>query len=610
MSFATSDFRATWRRTVERHPDRPAVETLATGARTSYAELHRQAASVAQDLRAAGVRSGHLVGLRTANRHRFCLGLLSAWLADAVAVPLSASAPDVYVRELVERAGAAITLVDDDGPTGLRPAGPLGADPSAHVGLAYVMHTSGSTGRPKPVAVSHRALGAYVAAFSTATKLAARDRFLQLAPVTFDVVFEELLPIWSVGGTAVLTPDAPDDPALLLDDIDRHAVTVAELTTVYWGLLVRYLRTSGRIVPPSLRLLLMGGEQASVELIRESVARGLPLAHVYGLTEAGITSTMRFFDSARPVTVASVGPTLSNSTVHVVGEDGRPVPTGSVGEVWVGGDSLADGYLGDAAATAARFVEVAGHAPPAGRYYRTGDAGRLDADGELELLGRMDSQIKVNGARIDLTEAEAALAALPFVAGAAVAAIDSPAGGQRLVGFVVAEAGAGASIYDAALRRSLRERVPAHLVPERVVVLDELPVTAHGKVDRQRLAELRWHDVDPIDLGDVTPTQHLVAVAWTAAIGLPPQSLDQGFVDAGGDSLALIALVVGLGESGIDVTATHCLTYPTVRTLSAFVDRSPAEGATDKGTAAAEENRQELRREHLRRRRGAPRSAS
>lgn len=149
MSFATSDFRATWRRTVERHPDRPAVETLATGARISYAELHRQAASVAQDLRAAGVRSGHLVGLRTANRHRFCLGLLSAWLADAVAVPLSASAPDVYVRELVDRAGAAITLVDDDGPSGLRPAGPLGADPSAHVGLAYVMHTSGSTGRSR-----------------------------------------------------------------------------------------------------------------------------------------------------------------------------------------------------------------------------------------------------------------------------------------------------------------------------------------------------------------------------------------------------------------------------------------------------------------------------
>jgi len=593
---------------VERHPERTAVETLAAGSRLTYAELQRRAASVAQNLRDAGVLLGELVGLRIRDRHRFCVGLLATWLADAVAVPLSASAPHVYTRDLADRVGTVITLEDCDLPGGLSLTHRHGSGTRTNAGLAYVMHTSGSTGRPKPVAVSHRALAAYCRAFTAATKLTVRDRFLQLAPVTFDVVFEELLPIWGVGGTVVLAPDAPDDPALLLDSIDQNSVTVAELTTVYWSLLVRYLRTSSRAVPPSLRLLLMGGEQASAELIAETLERGLPLAHVYGVTEAGITSTIQFFDQARPVTLASVGPALPNSTVHVVDEDRQPVPQGSAGEVWIGGESLADGYLGDEAATAAKFIEVTRGSLPDGRYYRTGDGGRLQEDGGLELLGRLDSQVKVNGMRVDLNEVETALAASPLVADAAAVAVGSPAGGQRLIGFAVPAEGAAAGTLDATLRRALRERVPAHLVPERVVELEKLPVTAHGKIDRQRLGQLRWDDTEPSDLGDVTPTQRLVATAWLAAIGRPPQSLDQGFAEAGGDSLALIALVVALGESGVEVTATHCLACPTVRALAAFLDGIPPDVATDQD-GLAERQREQLRREYLRRR-DARRSAS
>lgn len=608
MSLAAQDFRHAWRGTVERYPDRTAVEAPIAGSRLTYAELHRQAASVAQDLLDAGVSPGELVGLRTRDRHWFCVGLLATWLADAVAVPLSASAPHVYTRELADLVGTVTTLEDSGVPGGLSLTDGRGGGTRTNAGLAYVMHTSGSTGRPKPVAVSHRALAAYCRAFTAATKLTARDRFLQLAPVTFDVVFEELLPIWGVGGTVVLAPDAPDDPALLLDSIERHGVTVAELTTVYWSLLVRYLRTSNRAVPPSLRMLLMGGEQASAELIAESLERDLPLAHVYGVTEAGITSTIQFLDQARPVTLASVGPALPNSTVHVVDEDRQPVPQGSAGEVWIGGESLADGYLGDEAATTARFIEVTGDSLPDGRYYRTGDGGRLHADGGLELLGRLDSQVKVNGIRVDLTEVEAALTASPLVVGAAAVAVGSPTGGQRLIGFAVPAEGAAAGTLDAALRRSLRGRVPAHLVPERVVELEELPLTAHGKIDRQRLGQLRWDDTEPSDLGDVTPTQLLVATAWVGAIGRPPRSLDQGFAEAGGDSLALIALVVALGESGLEVTAMDCLAYPTVRALAAFLDSTPPEVAADQDSFA-ERQRQELRRDYLRRR-DARRSAS
>jgi amino acid adenylation domain-containing protein len=619
VTTVTVQFRDMWRRTVERFPARAAIEVATTGAQTSYAELHREAQSLARRLGDAGTTAGQLVGLRTADRRRFCVGLLGVWLADAVPIPLSATAPDTYVQRLIRRLGTAAVLIEDDSlPSGigpsLQPREPVPAiDVSSTTGLAYVMHTSGSTGQPKPVGLSHQALAAYCTAFTAATGLADDDRFLQLAPVTFDVVFEELLPIWSVGGTAVLAPGAPDDPGRLLADIEARRVTVAELTTVYWGLLVRYLRAFPRTVPTCLRLLLVGGERASIDLIEESLGLGLPLAHVYGVTEAGITSTIQFFEPGRPITAVSVGVPLSNSTVHVVDDAGSPVPTGASGEVWIGGDSLAEGYLGNPQETARRFVEVSGNAPSPGRYYRTGDAGRITLDGELEILGRLDAQVKVNGVRVDPTEVEAALGSSTLVVEAAVITVRGPDGAGRLHGFVVPAHGTDPLTVEQTLRRSLRALLPHHLVPERVIALDALPVTEHGKVDRRALARGHHHDIEPAEGRAWTPSQRLVATAWTTVLGLPPTGLDQNFGDAGGDSLALLTLVVNLGETGVTVTSADCLARPTVRMLAAFLDRAatdnPASAAPNSASPLEEQQRHEERRRHLQRRRATRRGA-
>jgi amino acid adenylation domain-containing protein len=612
------DFRDMWQRTVERFPDRAAVEVATSGARTSYAELHQAAQSLAGQLHDAGITVGQLVGLRTADRRRFCVGLLGVWLADAVPIPLSATAPDTYVQRLIRHLGAATVLVDDGSRNGIGPSflegRPVPAvDVSSTTGLAYVMHTSGSTGRPKPVGLSHRALAAYCAAFATATGLANHDRFLQLAPVTFDVVFEELLPIWSVGGTAVLAPGIPDDPGRLLADIEARSVTVAELTTVYWGLLIRYLRTSPRIVPPCLRLLLVGGELTSVRLIEESLGLGLPLAHVYGVTEAGITSTIQFFEPGQPVTAVSVGVPLSNVTVYVVDDAGRPVSTGACGEVWIGGDSLAEGYLGNPDETERRFVEVSGNAPCPGRYYRTGDVGRITVDGELEILGRLDAQVKVNGVRVDLTEVEAALDSYPLVVEAAAISVGGREGVRRLLAFVVLTDGTDPPNMEQTLRQFLRAVLPHYLVPEQVIAIEAFPVTEHGKVDRQALARRHGNDIEPSEAGPLSPTQQLVVDAWTAAVDRAPAGLDQNFSDAGGDSLALLTLVVNLGEAGVIVTSTDCLIHPTVRKLAAFLDRAVvhdlATGAADPTSPIDEQHRQEQRTKHLQRRRAAHRSA-
>ncbi|MFJ6770115.1 AMP-binding protein [Kitasatospora sp. NPDC091257] len=582
MNDTDDTFPGMWRRSVAANPGGVAIDSPATGTHT-YGELHCQAESTAARLRAAGIAPGVLVGVRTSDRHAFCRGLLAVWLAGAVAVPLHADAPPLWVREVSERTGLAGVLVDGEAPGTVRLQEPPTAGARTVPGAAYVMHTSGSTGRPKAVALSHRALGAYCRAFGAAVGLNAQDRFLQLAPPSFDVVFEELLPVWCAGGTAVLTGAQPDDPAQLLRELERRGVTVAELTTVYWQLLVRHLRANPLPLPAALRLLLMGGEQASPALIEESLERGLPLAHVYGVTEAGITSTMRVFDRQRPVATDTVGTALGNSTVRVVGEDGVPLDAGTVGEVWIGGESLADGYLGDPAATAARFVEVPGTGPlPPGRYYRTGDLGLLDTAGQLRLLGRMDAQVKVNGVRVDLTELERHLAASEAVAEAAAVAVPcAPGGVARLVAFVVPAIGADPTSLEAGVRNWLAGRVPAHLVPHRVVALDALPATTHGKVDRHRLPELLT--VTASDVPDTvwaTPTQHTVAQAWQGALGRPPVGPDERFADAGGTSLDLLTWTVRLGELGIDVTAAECLDNPTVRALAAHVD-----GKTDEAPA-------------------------
>ncbi|MFJ7279385.1 non-ribosomal peptide synthetase [Kitasatospora sp. NPDC098663] len=599
MNHDDDTFPGMWWHSVAANPDGVAIDSPATGTHT-YAELHRQAESTAARLRAAGVAPDVLVGIRTADRHAFCRALLAVWLAGAVAVPLNADAPPVWVREVSERVGLAGALVDGETPGTVLLQEPVVAGARTVPGAAYVMHTSGSTGRPKPVALSHRALGAYCRAFNDAVGLSARDRFLQLAPPSFDVVFEELLPVWCAGGTAVLTSAQPDDPAQLLRELERRGVTVAELTTVYWQLLVQYLRVQPTPVPVSLRLLLMGGEQAPPALIEESLERGLPMAHVYGVTEAGITSTVRIFDLERPVPSDSVGAALGNSTVRVIGEDGVPLDAGEVGEVWIGGECLADGYLDAPAATAARFVEVpgAGSLPP-GRYYRTGDLGLLDTTGELRVLGRTDAQVKVNGTRVDLTELERHLAASEVVAHAAAVAVPGTLGGAtRLVAFVVPVAGTDPAELAARVRNWLAGRVPAHLVPHRVVTLDALPATAHGKVNRHRLPDLLpATGPDVPDTAWATATQRAVAEAWQGALGRPPAGPDERFAEAGGTSIDLLTWVVRLGERGIDVTAADCLDNPTVRALAAHVDGEEEQAPAQRHLATQQnEARDVLRR--------------
>jgi len=581
-------FPAQFRDAVRRWPDRIAVEPPAPEPGLTYARLDKEAAAVAAALGRAGVAPGSYVGLSLASRVNFCTGLLGTWRHAAVPVPLDAQAPLSYVRSICAAVPLAATLTDGGGPRdhaldlrAVRPGQPRAQMPwPPGRGTAYVMHTSGSTGAPKGVAVSHQALGSYCGAFTSAVTLTAADRFLQMAPLTFDVVLEELLPVWAAGGTAVLAAPGPADPARFLRQIAGSRVTVAEITTAYWSLLTRHLGRSAAAVPGCLRLLIAGGEPAPPGLLQRSLDLGLPIGHVYGVTEAAITSAIGIFHPGQPPAGTPVGAPLSNSAVHIIGPGGQPVPSGEQGEVWIGGQGLADGYAGDPELTARRFVTSSQPGLPPGRYYRTGDVGRWLEDGTLEILGRIDAQVKVKGIRVEPAEIEASLAQAPGVAsGTVVAAGDDPEH-RRLVAFIVPSAGQPATGIERAVRGFLQRQLPAHLVPASVIAVPAFPLTRHGKIDRQQLRNLYQASARPCTLRPGPQRAEAVVTAiWSTVLGHHPASPDQNFFDAGGNSLALLQIVTGLQDSGHDVSVDDFLRWPTARGLAAALDRQAAPGA-------------------------------
>ncbi|MGH3501974.1 MAG: non-ribosomal peptide synthetase [Nocardioidaceae bacterium] len=589
-----------FRATAGRWPGRIAVECPSRGLQLTYARLERRAATACEALGQADVQPGSYVGLSLVDRVNFCVGLLGSWRRGAVPVPVDPHVGEQYVRSLCAAVPLAATFTDDgaarDDPIDLRvlSRGCRAAAVPWPEGwrTAYVMHTSGSTGSPKGVAVSHKALGSYCTAFAEAVGVTGEDRFLQVAPPTFDVVLEELLPVWAAGGTAVLSSARPLDPASLLDTLISVRVTLAEITTSYWSLLVRYLERSRRRVPPCLRLLIVGGDQAPPWLFRRSLELGLPIAHVYGVTEAAVTSTIKVFDSSDRPENASVGMPLRNTTVRVVDRHGRPAAQGTQGEIWIGGDGLADGYLGDPHLTTRRFVPASGPRPPAGRYYRTGDLGRQLGDGTLEVLGRMDAQTKIKGIRVEPAEVEESLLQAPGVAAGAVVPVGGAAR-RRLAAYVVPRPNARGDVGKAT-RGHLAERLPPHLVPSSVTVVSELPFTRHGKIDRRRLQSRTEPRPAPAPPQPGSGALASVAAVWTDVLGAAPRHHSQNFFDAGGDSLALLEVVVRLQELGYPVTVDDCLRWSTVEGLAAHLDSK--DGPRARIAPGSAQRRQELRR--------------
>ncbi|MCC8246269.1 non-ribosomal peptide synthetase [Saccharothrix luteola] len=565
-----------------RHPD--AVAVVDDEGPTTYAELAGRAGALTRRLWDAGVERGDVVALPTAPGRDFVVSVLAVFGAGAAYVPVDSDAPIARGRALLADSGARLVLAspavapfaaDLAGAVDLLPVTdeitdewpePVGAGDD----LAYVLFTSGSTGKPKGAMVTHRGMVNHLLAKVEDCALSEVDTVVQNAPLTFDISIWQMLAPLVAGGTArVVTRELAADPRGLFDRTDAERVAVLEVVpSLLRAALDLWDADGGRPGLASLRLLVATGEALPADLCARwlDAFPGIPLMNAYGPTECADDVTHAFITS--PADVADgvpIGSALRNTRLYVLDDRLRPVPVGTPGELYVGGEGVGRGYLGDPGRTGVVFVPDPFTPRPGRRMYRTGDYVVRRADGSLVFLERRDHQVKVRGHRIELGEVEAVLAEHDGVGALAVVVREDRPGDKRLVAYVTP-----ADVDTTALRATAESRLPGYMVPSAFVGLDALPLTPNGKLDRHALPA---PDAGAVGRAPRTPLEELLVAVFADVLDVERVGVDEGFFDLGGHSLLATRLISKVRAAlGVELSLRSVFDHPTPAGLALVVD--------------------------------------
>ncbi len=578
-------------RQVQAHPQ--AVALVFGDERLSYAQLNERANRLAHRLIALGVRPEAKVGIAVERCVDMVVGLLAILKAGGAYVPLDPEYPAERLTYMVQDSGIGLLLTQSWVRMRI-PAGvqvlelnglDLGGEPvhdpavPVHGGnLAYVIYTSGSTGRPKGVGIPQHALVEHAQVSVGFFGLTPADRMLQFATLNFDGCIEQLFPALLAGASIVLRgPQLWDSTTFYRELIDKQ-ISVVDLTTAYWVLLVQDFVRQGVRDYGVLRQVHAGGEAMPPQGIRAWREAGLghvKLLNTYGPTEATVTASI--LDCGPYVRAEMslpqqmpVGTPLAGRALRVVDADLCLVPQGVAGELCIGAALLARGYLGRAGLSAQRFVADPFDAE-GGRLYRTGDLVRWSVEGQLEYLGRLDHQVKIRGLRIELGEVEAQLLAQPQVREAVVVAKEGP-GGARLVGYVSAAAGQAAD--PAALRAHLARQLPEYMVPGVIMVLEALPLNANGKVDRNALPEPGFDGGRGYEAPQGEAEEALARI-WAEVLGVERVGRHDNFFELGGHSLLALGLMERMRAQGMATQVRTLFQQPELAAFAQSVMQRP-----------------------------------
>ncbi|QRN95171.1 non-ribosomal peptide synthase/polyketide synthase [Archangium violaceum] len=565
---------------VERTPE--AVALSFEGERVTYRELRERARGVARRLRALGVGPEVRVGLCMERSPRLVAAMLGVLEAGGAWVPMELSLPPERMAFMLEDSRARVLLTQQSLLSRLpekRPHTlcldaqeeqplPSGELEPAAVGpgnVAYVIYTSGSTGQPKGVLVEHRGVCNLVSAEAKAYGVGPGSRMLQFSSASFDISVEEIFTTLTAGGTLCLAraEELVPGPALW-ELLRRQSITTLSLTPAA-------LAATPSEGLPELKVVISGGEACSAELVRRWGA-GRRFVNTYGPTEGTVVASLvECVDDGR---VPPIGAPLANVQLYVLDAGLRPVPVGVAGELCLGGVGLARGYLGRPELTAEKFIPHPFGTEPGARLYRTGDRVRRRADGMLEFLGRIDTQVKVRGFRIELGEVEAVLQEHPWVREAVVVARGEAGQDKRLVGYVVGKEEGWPGVEG--LREHLKRKLPEYMVPAAFVRLEALPLTLNGKVDRKALPapegvrpELERQYVAPRN-----DTEQRLAEVWAKVLGLDRVGVHDNFFALGGDSILTLQVVARARQVGVRVTPRLLFQRQTVAELAEVVGQS------------------------------------
>lgn len=580
----------------EANPD--AVALLAGGERITYAELNRSANRLASHLRAHGVGRDALVGVCLERSWRMVMAVLAVLKAGGAYVPLDPTHPAERLDFIRREARMRVVVAEDSTVERLEPPeetdgarepmkvvnldrdareiaregaedpGPA-AQPSS---LAYVLYTSGSTGRPKGVAIEHRNAVSFVHWAGKTFSARELNGVLAATTITFDLsVFEIFAPL-AHGGKIILAPNV-----IALADLPE-ANEVRLINTVP-SAMAELLRLGA--VPESVETVNLAGEPLSVELVDQLY--GLPhlkrVNDLYGPTETTVYATHAVREAGAP---ATIGRPIANTQAYVLDRHLRPVPVGVPGELFLGGEQLARGYLHQPGLTAEKFLRHPFSTDPSARIYRTGDLCRFNPDGSLEFVGRIDHQLKIRGHRIEPGEIENVLGAHAAVEECVVVAREDQPGDRRLVAYVVPcvrqRAQDEMRELAAILRVYLQEKLPPYLVPDAIVPLAEFPRTASGKLDRRALpplAEIADEAPAPVPSESAqSALEQTIAQIWSDVLGVKRVGREDNFFFIGGHSLLAMRVVVRLRETfAVELPAVALFSTPTVAGLAREIQR-------------------------------------
>ncbi|WP_272902942.1 non-ribosomal peptide synthetase, partial [Xenorhabdus sp. Sc-CR9] len=564
----------------------------------SYAALNQRANQLAHALIAAGVQPDDRVAIYAERSLELILGLLGILKAGAGYVPLSTEYPRERLSYILSDSAPVLLLTQ----THLSPRLPeidvpiwcldetrqqaslaayatenpvpalSGLQPHH---LAYVIYTSGSTGLPKGVMIEHRNVMSFVEAQLQASPLSARDRVLQFTAVAFDTAVSEIFPTLAAGATLILRPTHLQIPDTAFNAfLQEQRITVLDVPTAFWHLWVQELAAGRCSFSRYLRTVTVGGEK--VEARHWQAWQALPETHpcrwlnAYGPTETTVTATVWAGDNTDPATIP-IGRPLSNSKIYILDMHGQPVPVGVTGEIYIGGTGVARGYLNRPELNTARFIPDPFSTASEARMYRTGDLGQWLPEGNILYLGRNDFQVKLRGFRIELGEIETQLAACPGVKDAVVIARENTTGDQYLVAYLIPQP--DISLDPNELREQLSRHLMEYMLPQAYMILDTLPLTANGKLDRQALpvpdrSSIAAHTYE-IPQGYI---EQQLATIWQDLLGLDQTGRHDDFFSLGGNSLSIMQLSRSLRNTfDLDISVADIFRHSTLSQLAELI---------------------------------------
>lgn len=594
-------------RQVELTPN--AIAATCENKHITYRQLDSQANQLARYLQSRGVVPDTLVGILLDRSIEMLVGLLAVWKAGGAYVPLDPAYPADRIKFMLDDSRLPVLLTQSS-LVPLLPA--LSADvvcieidtewetiakhdhsqmagtihPSS---LAYVIYTSGSTGQPKGVQIEHRALVNFLCSMQQHPGLTSSDVLVAVTTLSFDIAGLELwLPLITGARLIIASRDVAGDGTALAQVLKRESATVMQATPATWRLLLEAGWDGGQ----SFKVL-CGGEALPVELARELLTRCSSLWNMYGPTETTIWSTLQPIESVEgPI---AIGRPIANTQIYLLDAGLQPVPVGVAGEMYIGGDGLARGYLHRPELTDEKFITNPHSDDHGSRIYKTGDMARYRSNGTIEFLGRNDNQCKIRGFRIELGEIEAALNSIPGISRSAVIVREDTPGDRRLAAYIVPDmhnidgkTSREGSIVSyvlgepmnawmqhnlSNLRSALLTTLPEHMIPAAFVAMEALPLTPNTKLDRLALPAPDWGRISTGTqyVAPFTANEKILARIWMEVLRLEQVGINDNIFELGGDSLLIFRITTRTREAGLPLTPRDYFRFQTIAELAEVI---------------------------------------